>query len=66
MLPIVFEWKWTIDYFIFMGLLYFVLTLIGLGLLTAFLMTLKSLQDGPHDEGHGHGHGNEPEPAAGH
>ena len=55
MLPIVFEWHWDLSHFIFMGLLYLVLTLVGIGLVTAFLMTVKSLQDAPAGEGHGEG-----------
>ena len=45
MLPIVFEWQGSIDRWIFMGLLYIALGLVGFGLVTAFLMTLKNLQD---------------------
>ncbi len=59
MLPIVFEWQGTIDRWIFMGFLYIALGLVGLGLTTAFLMTLKSLQDRVtggqgHEGGHEH------------
>lgn len=49
----IFEWPlfYTFpDRYIFMGMLYIALTVIGLGLLTALLMTLKNLQD--HDGGH--------------
>ena len=37
MTPFSFEWQWNADYFIFMGLLYLALTIIGAGLLFAFL-----------------------------
>jgi hypothetical protein len=44
MFPFIFEWHWTIDRLIFMGLLYLVLTIVGLGLLTALLMTFTNMQ----------------------
>jgi len=48
MLPIVFEWHWDAGRLIFMGLLYLVLSVIGLGLTVAFVKTLLNLkQDGP-------------------
>jgi len=37
MTPFSFEWQWNAGYFIFMGLLYLALTIIGMGLLFAFL-----------------------------
>ena len=54
MLPIVFEWHWDIGHFVFMGLFYAALTVIGLGLVGAFRSTMKDLNSGkdPHDLGH--------------
>jgi len=37
MTPFSFEWQWNAGYCIFMGLLYLALTIIGTGLLFAFL-----------------------------
>ena len=37
MTPLSFEWTWTIDYILFMGLLYMVLLVVGCGLAYAFL-----------------------------
>jgi hypothetical protein len=48
MLPFIFEWDWSTGRLIFMGFLYFALTVVGLGLLTAFFMTVKSLRGGGH------------------
>lgn len=42
MTPFSFEWKWTIDYIIFMGFLYLALLVVGCGLAYTFL---KSWQD---------------------
>ena len=56
MLPFIFEWHWTIDRILFMGLLYFALTLIGLGLVIAFWVTLRNLKGGG-AHGHGDAHG---------
>jgi hypothetical protein len=39
MTPFSFEWQWSIGYFIFMGLLYLALAVIGGGLVFAFLRT---------------------------
>jgi len=39
MFPFVFEWGWDAGRLIFMGLLYLVLGVIGLGLLYAFVRT---------------------------
>ena len=37
MTPLSFEWKWAADYFIFMGLLYIALGIIGGGVIIAYL-----------------------------
>lgn len=37
MTPLSFEWKWAADYFIFMGLLYLALGIIGCGVIVAYL-----------------------------
>lgn len=39
MTPFSFEWQWNVDYFIFMGLLYLALVVIGCGLVFAYLKT---------------------------
>jgi hypothetical protein len=54
MLPIVFEWHWDVGHFVFMGLFYAALTVIGAGLAVAFMSTMKDLCSGkdPHDHGH--------------
>jgi hypothetical protein len=53
MFPFAFEWHWEIGRLIFMGLLYAVLTVIGVGLVTAVLMTLRDFWLGEsHHEAH--------------
>ena len=39
MTPFSFEWQWAPDYFVFMGSLYFALTIIGCGLVYALVKT---------------------------
>ncbi|MBW2610221.1 MAG: hypothetical protein JRC68_07735 [Deltaproteobacteria bacterium] len=39
MTPLSFEWKWATDYFIFMGLLYLALLIIGGGLVYTYIKT---------------------------
>jgi hypothetical protein len=43
MTPFSFEWKWAIDYFIFMGLLYLALAIIGGGLTFVLIKTVLQL-----------------------
>jgi len=50
MTPLSFEWQWDTPHFIFMGLLYLVLIIIGGGLTYAFFKTLISLHDGSGEE----------------
>jgi formate hydrogenlyase subunit 3/multisubunit Na+/H+ antiporter MnhD subunit len=45
MFPFVFEWKWSADHYIFLGLLYLALTIIGFGLVYSFLKTWLDLPD---------------------
>lgn len=54
MLPIVFEWHWDVGHFVFMGLFYTALAIIGGGLALAFKATMQDLCSGkdPHDHGH--------------
>lgn len=54
MLPICFEWHWDVGHFVFMGLFYTALTIIGLGLAYGFKSTMKDLREGkdPHEHGH--------------
>ena len=51
MFPFIFDWDWSVGRFVFMGMLYLALTIVGGGLGVAFLMTLKSLRSG---DAHGH------------
>ena len=46
MTPFSFEWQWNIEYFIFMGLLYLALTVVGCGLVYAILKTWLDLGPG--------------------
>ena len=48
MTPISFEWRWNIDYFIFMGLLYLALAVVGCGIIYTVLKTWLDL--GPGDK----------------
>lgn len=58
MLPIVFDWDWSLGRWIFMGALYMVLAVVGTGLAVAFFRTVKNLSSGgAHGEGHGEAHG---------
>ena len=53
MTPLSFEWQWNVDYFIFMGLLYVALVIIGCGLIYAYVKTWWDLDKGdetPSDE----------------
>jgi len=43
MTPLSFEWKWAADYFIFMGLLYLALAVIGCGLVYVWVRTWLDL-----------------------
>jgi hypothetical protein len=47
MTPFSFEWQWNADYFIFMGLLYIALAVIGCGLVYCLAKTWLSLGEGP-------------------
>ena len=44
MTPLSFEWQWNMDYFIFMGLLYLVVLVVGCGLIVAYVKTWLALQ----------------------
>ncbi len=46
MTPFSFEWQWNIDYFIFMGLLYLALFVVGCGLVYTVLKTWLELDPG--------------------
>ena len=43
MTPLSFEWQWNIEYFIFMGLLYLALMIIGCGLVYTWVKTWYDL-----------------------
>jgi hypothetical protein len=45
MTPLSFEWHWQADYFIFMGLLYLALIILGVGLIYTYIKTWFTLQD---------------------
>ncbi|MFC1532367.1 hypothetical protein ACFL7M_03235 [Thermodesulfobacteriota bacterium] len=45
MTPLSFEWQWNIEYFIFMGLLYLALAIIGAGLIYTYIKTWFDLDD---------------------
>ncbi len=44
MTPLSYEWKWAVDYFIFMGLLYLALAVIGCGLAFVWVRTWMDLE----------------------
>ena len=44
MTPLSFEWAWRPDYFVFMGLLYLALTIIGIGVVYTILKTWLDLK----------------------
>jgi hypothetical protein len=46
MTPLSFEWSWSADYFIFMGLLYVALTIIGCGLVYTYIKTWWNCEEG--------------------
>jgi hypothetical protein len=46
MTPFSFEWQWNIEYFIFMGLLYLALFVVGCGLVYVILKTWLELDPG--------------------
>jgi len=46
MTPFSFEWQWNIEYFLFMGLLYLALIIIGCGLIYAYTKTWLDLSPG--------------------
>jgi hypothetical protein len=48
MTPLSFEWLWNIEYFLFMGLLYLALTVIGCGILYTLIKTWLDL--GPEEK----------------
>jgi hypothetical protein len=45
MTPLSFEWQWNADYFIFMGLLYLAIVIIGAGLIYTYIKTWFHLGD---------------------
>jgi len=45
MTPFSFEWQWSIEYLIFMGLFYLVLAIVGAGLIYAYIKTWIDLDD---------------------
>ena len=50
MTPFSFEWQWNIEYFIFMGLLYLALFVVGCGLVYTILKTFLDLAPGKKPE----------------
>lgn len=53
MTPFSFEWQWNIDYFLFMGLLYLALVVVGGGLAFAYIKTWLDVnrEEGPEEGG---------------
>ena len=51
MTPLSFEWQWNIEYFIFMGLLYLALTVIGCGILYTWVKTWLDLSPEEKEDG---------------
>ncbi len=45
MTPLSFEWHWSIEYFIFMGLLYLALGIVGAGLVYTYIKTWFTMMD---------------------
>ena len=45
MTPLSFEWQWQADYFVFMGLLYLALVIIGCGLVYTWVKTWFDLDE---------------------
>lgn len=43
MTPFSFEWQWNIEYFIFFGLLYLALTIVGCGIAYTYIKTWLDL-----------------------
>lgn len=52
MLPICWEWAWDLGHFIFMGLLYTVITVVGLGVMTVVGKTIFQFISGIDAEHH--------------
>ena len=50
MTPLSFEWQWNIDYFIFMGLLYIALGIVGCGLAVTWIRTWMDTSRGKKGE----------------
>ncbi len=46
MTPLSFEWQWSIEYLIFMGLLYLALAIIGSGILYTLIKTWRQVRQG--------------------
>ncbi|MBU2498877.1 MAG: hypothetical protein KKE57_08260 [Proteobacteria bacterium] len=45
MTPLSFEWQWNADYFIFMGLLYLALAVVGGGLIFVYIKSWLDVQE---------------------
>ena len=50
MTPISFEWQWNVEYFIFFGLLYLALTIVGGTAAVAFIKTWLDLMKEKNEE----------------
>lgn len=50
MTPLSFEWQWNIDYYIFMGLLYLALGIVGCGLAVTWVRTWMDASRGKKGE----------------
>ena len=49
MTPFSFEWQWQADYYVFMGLLYLALLIVGCGITYCAVKTWFDLTDDEHD-----------------
>ncbi len=55
MFPFVFEWTWGISHLVFMGGLWYALTIVGLGLTYCVIKTIIDTKQHPEGTGeHGH------------
>jgi hypothetical protein len=50
MTPFSFEWQWNVEYFIFFGLLYLALTIVGCGIIYSYIKTWFDLMEDEEEE----------------
>ena len=54
MFPFIFEWVWDISHLVFMGGLWYALTIIGLGMTYVVIKSLMDTMSGHHEGGGDH------------